>query len=364
MILAIGIYVGYLLIILVLIVVWNISESKAHVNQPMGISVIVPFRNEEKNLPRLLESLNSQTHQSFEVVFVNDHSEDDSLGLLNKLIGGVTFDYQIHGLEHSFGKKEAIKTGIEMSSNDLIITTDADCFADKSWLDEVSGCFQDENVQMVVGPVALTGDSFWQKMQSLEFSSLIGTGGALLRMGIPLMANGANLAYRKVTFAQVEGFKGIDSTPSGDDELLMNKVKRVYPGGIKFHKSQEAVVFTEAKENWKSFRQQRLRWASKWRVGFRLATIFFALLVFVVQLIQLGFLFNLMRLSDNLELIASLLLFKFLVEFIFLWSVRHAFGQKMRGIAMMVNYLMYPLYTIYFGIAANFGKFSWKGRAY
>ncbi|OEK01764.1 hypothetical protein BFP97_09670 [Roseivirga sp. 4D4] len=364
MILAIGIYVGYLLFLLVLIVVWNTWKLDPRPYQEIPISVIIPFRNEEKNLFKLVKSLSEQGHRVFEVVFVNDHSEDEGLNLLRELLQEVSFDYQIHTLKDTFGKKEAIKAGIEMANNDLIVTTDADCAAGSKWLEEISSRFQDEHIQMVVGPVVLTGNSFWQKMQSLEFASLIGTGGVFLRMGLPLMANGANLAYRKAAFKKVDGFNGIDSTPSGDDELLMHKVNQEFPNGIKFQKSIGSVVSTEASEGWSAFRQQRLRWASKWRVGLRFATILSALLIFIVQLIQLWLFYNLFDPGDNLQLIASLLFFKLLIEFIFLWSIGHTFGQKMNGIAFIVNYLLYPLYAIYFGIAANFGKFKWKGRAY
>ncbi len=201
-------------------------------------------------------------------------------------------------------------------------------------------------------------------MQSLEFASLIGTGGVFLRMGLSLMANGANLAYRKAAFKKVDGFGGVDSTPSGDDELLMHKVKKEFPKGVRFQKSIRSVVSTEASEDWSAFRQQRLRWASKWRVGLRSATIFSALLIFIVQLIQLWLFYDLITPDNNLQLTASLLLFKLLIEFIFLWSIGRTFGQRMNGIAFIVNYLLYPLYAIYFGIAANFGKFKWKGRAY
>ncbi|MBO3698517.1 glycosyltransferase [Roseivirga sp. E12] len=364
MILAIGIYAGYLIFLLALIVIWNTWRTDSLRREGLPISVIIPFRNEEENLRKLVDSLSNQADGAFEVVFVNDHSEDNGLELLSELLSSATFQYQVHSLEKAFGKKEAITAGIQLATHDLIITTDADCYAEPHWLREMSGQFQDDNLQMLVGPVALTGDSFWQKMQSIEFSSLIGTGGVFLRMKMPLMANGANLAYRKEVFNKVNGFNGIDSTPSGDDELLMHKVKKEFPNGIRFQKSRGSAVQTSASFNWSTFKQQRLRWASKWKVAFRLSTILSALVVFVVQLIQLWLIFRLIEPVDNLKLITSLLLFKLLTEFIFLWSVRRSFGQKMNGIAFLVNYLLYPFYVIYFGIAANFGKFKWKGRAY
>ena len=364
MILAIGIYVGYLLFLLVFILVWNTWKSLVTEKPEISISVIVPFRNEAETLPRLFNSFKAQSHVAFEVILINDHSEDNCVRVLEDLLKDSPFPFQLHSLSNSFGKKAAIKKGIEFSTHDLILTTDADCYAGPNWLKGMSYPFNESSLQMLVGPVLLVGDSFWQKMQSIEFSSLIGTGGSFLRLKIPIMSNGANLAYRKNAFESVNGFDGIEGTPSGDDELLMNKVNKAFPNSIQFQKSSQAVVISEAMEGWASFKQQRLRWASKWKVGFRLSTMLSAIAVFLVQLIQVRLIIQLFTSVSNLELIASLLLLKLLIEYIFLWSVRRSFGQKMHGLAFLVNYLLYPFYAIYFGIAANFGKFHWKGRRY
>lgn len=344
--------------------VWNTWKPSVNEKPAKAISVIIPFRNEEEALPRLLNSFKAQSHVAFEVIFINDHSVDDGIGVLEELLKNSSFTFQVHSLANEFGKKAAIKKGIELATYDLMLTTDADCYAGPNWLKDMSSPFHNSKLQMLVGPVVLVGDNFWQKMQSIEFSSLIGTGGAFLRLKTPVMANGANLAYRKSIFNAVDGFIGIEATPSGDDELLMNKVNKAFPNGIRFQKSRAAVVQSTAMVGWTSFKQQRLRWASKWKVGFRWSTMISALAIFVVQLIQLGLIGQLFLPEGNLELIVSLLLFKLLIEFIFLWSVRRSFGQRMHGFAFIVNYLLYPFYAIYFGVAANFGKFEWKDRGY
>lgn len=344
--------------------VWNTWKPSVNEKPAKAISVIIPFRNEEEALPKLIEGFKAQSHTAFEVVFMNDHSEDNGLSVLEELLKEVSFAYQLHSLIDVKGKKAAIAKGIQLATYDLILTTDADCYAGPDWLKAMSSPFHNLKLQMLVGPVVLVGDSFWQKMQSVEFSSLIGTGGAFLRMKTPIMANGANLAYRKSVFETVGGFTGIDGTPSGDDEFLMHKVSKAFPNSIQFQKSKEAVVKSTAMAEWASFRQQRLRWASKWKVGFRWSTMISALVIFLVQVIQLGLIVQLFLTEGNLELIVSLLLFKLLIEFIFLWSVRRSFGQRMHGFAFLLNYLLYPFYAIYFGVAANFGKFEWKGRGY
>lgn len=365
MIVAYGIYVLYLISLLILIIGWKSLKPTGMDDFPVPITVIVPFRNEALNLPDLVHSLSHQSHKQFEVVFVDDHSEDGSCEVLENQLQEANFQYQVLTLEGQTGKKAAIGEAIKASKNDVVITTDADCQMSKDWLIQMSGTFREESIKMAVGPVALTGKTFWQRMQSVESSALVGTSGAMIGMNRPLMSNGANLAYRKEVFKEVNGFEGIDRVPSGDDELLMHRFHQKYKGGVEFVRSSQAVVKTPALESWRQFKQQRLRWAGKWKVGKRAATIAVALFVLVVQLIQIGLLAELFSASsDNDSLTITLLLVRLFMEFIFLWSVRHSLGQRMYGLSFLMNHLLYPFYAIYFGVAANFGVFEWKGRQY
>ena len=365
MLIGCGIYILYLVFLLVLFINWLLIKPPKAGAVVIPVTVIVPFRNEEEHLPQLIDSLNAQLHPQFEVIFVDDHSEDQSIEILHQLLKHVDFQYQTLGLTDTFGKKAAITAGIDRSRYAVVVTTDADCSMPENWLVRMSEAFAPEQVKMAAGPVALTGSSLWQRMQSVESSSLIGTGGAMIRMKRPLMSNGANLAYRRVAFDEVKGFEGVEGIPSGDDELLMSKMKDRYGACVAFVRDVEALVKTPAAKSWREFRQQRLRWAGKWKAGKRATTIVVAIFVFLVQLIQLGLIFHLFYFpSDNVLLIITLLLVKLLIEFMFLWSVRRSLGQKMFGLSFLINYLLYPLYAMYFGIAANFGVFEWKGRQY
>ncbi|MFY0592746.1 glycosyltransferase [Roseivirga sp.] len=330
----------------------------------VAISVIIPFRNEELNLVQLVSSLNNQVHSQFEAIFIDDHSEDNGFEVLQSLLSEVSFQYKILRLESGTGKKEAIHLGISSSRYDLIITTDADCEMNAEWLRTMACPFKESDLQMLAGPIGLKGDSFWQRMQSMESSALIGIGGVMISNGKPTMANGANLAYRKRAYHKVNGFEGISETPSGDDELLMNKVLAIYPKGIQFCKLEKALVQTAAQPSWPLFKQQRLRWASKWKYGKRGATILIALFVLMIQLIQIGLIGMLYFNNNYMKLAIGLLGLRLLIELIFLWSVRRSLGQKTYVLPAIFSYLLYPFYAIYIGVAANFGKFEWKGRNY
>lgn len=99
--------------------------------------------------------------------------------------------------------------------------------------------------------------------QYIDFVSLQGITAASVSAGFHAMCNGANLAYRKDVFYRVNGFKGIDNIASGDDMLLMNKIKHEFPNAIGFLFSKDAIVSTSPMPDWKAFFNQRIRWASK-----------------------------------------------------------------------------------------------------
>lgn len=358
------VWVLYFLALLSITVTWSRikpCESKA---QALSVSVIVPFRNEAQHLTALIEALERQVYQDFEVVFVNDHSTDTSEELLTELLSSVSFNYQRASLSDANGKKAAIEQGVGLASGGLVLTTDADCVFGDRWIQVMSGCFADDRVQMVSGPVKLTGQSLFQKWQQMEFSVLIGTGAAGITWQKPSMANGANLAYRKSVFQELGGFEGVDAIASGDDELLIMKVHQKYPTGIRFVKESDAIVSTEALASWSTFQNQRLRWAGKWRFGRRKAAVAGALTVFLFNLsfLLLPFL-GLLDILRWWQVLGGFML-RFLIELNLVLVLNGFFRQKLSFAALLLHQILYPLYAVYFGLAANFGSYRWKGRTY
>ena len=176
------------------------------------------------------------------------------------------------------------------------------------------------------------------------------------------MCNGANLAYERKLFYEVDGFAGIDHIASGDDMLLMHKIAKKYPGKIYYLKSVDAIVSTQPMQTWKQFFNQRIRWASKAthyddkRIFFVLLLVYLLNLFFPVMLIA-GF-------WDNqfwfLFLIAWIL--KTVIELPFFYSVSQFFNKQW---AVKFFFFFQPLHIFYIiisGILGQFGKYEWKGR--
>jgi cellulose synthase/poly-beta-1,6-N-acetylglucosamine synthase-like glycosyltransferase len=230
------------------------------------LSVIVPTRNEEKNITALLNALSQQTYSKefFEIIVVDDYSIDctaervKSFNLPNLVL------IQPDAPSPFSSKKKAIEAGIKIARGELIITTDADCIPGKNWLQTINNFYVKNDAAFIAAPVKFSyNNSVVQIFQSLDFLTLQGITAASVSANFHTMCNGANLAYKKEVFQEVNGFEGIDKVATGDDMLLMYKIWKDHPGKIFYLKNKEAIVSTQPMHTWKDFFTQRKRWASK-----------------------------------------------------------------------------------------------------
>lgn len=176
------------------------------------------------------------------------------------------------------------------------------------------------------------------------------------------MCNGANLAYEKAFFYEVEGFSGIDRLASGDDMFLMGKMQAKQPGSTGYLFAREAVVTTLPMADWASFLHQRIRWASKagsykdWKIKAVLLLVYLLNLSLVVL-----FIWGIFQPALLLSWLV-LLLFKFFAELFFLWPVAGFFNERNLLAWFLVMQPVHLLYTVVAGWLGLFGKYQWKGR--
>lgn len=359
-------FTSYAAVVLLLLKGWQKAKERYPVSNRDArqiLSVIIPVRNEEATIDRLLNDLIIQSYpkDKFEIIIVNDHSEDNTIQVVKKKIGS-SANLKIVANEGQ-GKKLAITTGISLSKGEIIVTTDADCRVGMNWLETIDKSFFNEKVKMIFGAVKIQTDgSLFYKLQAIEFTSLIGSGAATMAMGIPTMCNGANLAFRKDVFFEVIGYEGNTQIASGDDEFLMRKISRKYPHGIHFNNSQENIVSTNPQPTLIEFIDQRLRWAGKWRYHDDGKSKLVALYVFLFHLSVLAL--PVLVILDYLSLSSALLflLGKAILEFMFLWHVTTWLKVKWNWPAFILLQLIHSFYVVTIGVVANFAKPLWKGR--
>ena len=324
------------------------------------ISVVVPARNEEASIGRLLVDLENQDHADFEVIVVNDHSEDKTLPIVKE---AVARNPRLRIISNGGnGKKAALTSGIEVSKGSIIVTTDADCSVSREWLSVLAHFFDDEEVKMAFGGVRMDAKSTFSNLQSLEFASLIGSGMSMASWSYPAMCNGANLAFRKSVYEEVGGYTDNLHIPSGDDEFLMRKIVALYPMGVKpvFHR--HSVVSTMPNSTFKDFLQQRIRWAGKWAYNNSLRTKALAVFVFCFQLTTLLLPLFVAFAWIDIKTCIILVLSKASFEFLFLERVTKFLSLRWNWVSFAILQVIYPVYVVFIGVLSNFKSFEWKGR--
>ncbi len=334
-------------------------------------SVIIPARNEEVSIERCLRTVLEQPYPSdlFEVILINDHSTDQTENIIRNLQQSFSNLRLLNLTDHLQGntinayKKKAIEIAISQSKGSWIVTTDADCMVSAQWLTVLDAYIQKEHPVFVAAPVMFTNDhSFLSVFQLLDFISLQGITAAAVSAGYHTMCNGANLAYRKDVFDEVEQFNGIDQIASGDDMLLMHKIKEKYPGRLGYLFCRESIVTTAPMPDWNSFLNQRIRWASK-ADKYRDRSIFWTLaLVYAVNFFLLLLLLISPFFTNGFSNWLILIVVKMLIELSLMIPVAR-FYQHEKALRWFL--LMQPfhiLYTVIAGWLGKFGTYQWKGR--
>ncbi len=321
------------------------------------IAVIIPIKNELDKLPALLDALNRQKGVEFQLIVIDDNSDDAG------------FDY-IAKRKHQFsdmlllpnegtGKKQAIKTAINHTECELIVSLDADCIPGENWLKTIAHFYDASKPDLIICPVNMTiGSSFVQRFQQFEFISLIGSGAGAAGAGMPILCNGANLAFTREAWRASEAELHFD-TPSGDDIFLLQSIKK-RGGSIEFLKSENAMVDTKPQTSWKAFMTQRSRWAGKMSIykDFQLT----ATALIVASMSALIPISLALSIADNRFVFILLIVFavKWLADTLFFNDIKSFFSLKSIVVPSLVFSLIYPFYIVLTLIIIPFrSKNSW-----
>ena len=337
------------------------------------VSVIIPARNEAKNILVCLQSIANQNYPAhlLEVIVIDDHSNDNTLEVAEnfanknkafKVLELAAFPAEKNN--YSF-KKRAIATGIKNASGELIVTTDADCMVQSNWLSLLVSFYEKNSWCFIAAPVNFYQEkNLLEYFQSLDFMGMMLVTGAGIQLKWMNMCNGANLAYTKKAFESLNGFENIDHLASGDDILLMQKMAVAYPNKIGFLKNKNATVYTKAKPNLKEFVSQRLRWATKsnnyqeWSITFILGIVF-VFCVLIVFLLLSTFAYGHLYFYLFLFLFIS----KTIADYIFLKKATDFFHKEKLMRFFLPAQLMHIAYIVFVGALGNIKKkYVWKGR--
>lgn len=331
-----------------------------------SVSILIAARNEEGKIEKTVLDILAQDYPAelLQLIIVDDNSTDRTAEIISGYSDrGVKLIRLDETEKLNSYKKRAITEAINISEGELIITTDADCRMGTSWLKTLVSFYEAGNYKLISSPVVYFEEkNAFEEIQTLEFLFLIGLGAAGIGNKMPATCNGANLAYRRDIFFELKGFKGIDDLASGDDELFLHKVASVYPEGIGFCKSKDAIVYTHAKENLREFIQQRKRWASKSTRYKNKNIVFLGIAVWLFNLmIVVNFLAGFF--NPVFWVLCSISLgVKLTFELVFLRAVCSFAEKKNLLWYQPLSTVVHIFYLIFIGLAGNSGKYLWKGR--
>lgn len=340
-------------------------------NQRLKISVVVAARNEERHLESCLTALLNQTYPKnlTQFIVVNDRSTDKTAEIINRFQetaslhrGDASELEQIIITKIPSGispKKHALDCGIKSTTGEVIFTTDADCTPPQEWLAKMSALFR-EDVGVVFGFVPFEmDDSLWQKLLALNnlASALVAAGGAGWNIGIT--CTGRNFAYRKSLFEEINGFQKINHSLSGDDDLLLQTIKKHTKCKVAFSLSPDTAVPSPAAKNLREFIAQRRRHVSAARYYSKPIQAGY-LLFNLANLFLFTFLIFSLLFASNLALAITLFSMKLILDFYALYLVSARLGKQRL-------LFIFPVWELFFLIEQTFisplgfvGKIKWK----
>ncbi|MDP2187714.1 MAG: glycosyltransferase [Sphingobacteriaceae bacterium] len=358
---------GYLLLFATLGYYWLRKEQDYAPLSPLPpLSLVIAIRNEAANLPALFQHLHQLSYPSLEVLLVDDHSEDESLQLLQQAVQ----DALVAGKDWRLlqatgqGKKAAISTALAVAKGEIIVTTDADCSFGTDWLERLTAPFTNDKIQLSAGPVmsAPLPEYVLNTFQQVDWASILLVTRLSFSIGSPFMCNAANMAYRKSAFEQVNGYHGNNHFLSGDDEFLLKKIISTYgKASAKYSHQPQLLVRTQPQKSWAEFLSQRARWASKWRSHDFKHVLVAAMPSFVLLLYLLSPFLLLLGKAGGLAF-AGLWVMKIVSEYWVVAAVMRSFGIRFNLAQMIIASCMHPFYALATALTIGQKNWEWKGR--
>jgi poly-beta-1,6-N-acetyl-D-glucosamine synthase len=338
------------------------TSPKVENNKILPVSVIICARNEAENLSNNLSYILQQQYPVFEVVVINDASDDDTQQVIDR------FKKQFSHLrtfsipkekKTTLGKKQALTLGIENARYEYLLLTDADCKpSSPHWVQSMSNAFGEKS-SLVLGlaPYISNGSllsniiQYETAMTAIQYISY-----ALWEM--PYMGVGRNMAYTKTLFAMSGGFQSHLHIPSGDDDLMVQKAAKYAITGVCLDK--DALMYSQPPTSWKSWFRQKMRHYS---TGSTYQTFhrFFLGVFLMSKILMYSSAIALTSLNNWTALSLSLFVPAMLLMYFPVWTLRRRAAMPAPLLFTPVIDFLYTVLTISLGLIATFRKQrNWK----
>jgi len=332
-------------------------------NPQSPVSIIIAARNEKQNIRTCLHAIARQDYPShlMEVIVVDDRSSDATADVVSQLAGEYEWLKLVQiqkSPDYPSAKKWALTQGNDAASNDVLLFTDADCAPSRSVVSSVVQYFAD-NVGVVIGfsPVSSSKSGVWNLILGMDSLAAGFVAAGAVGIGRASLATGRNLAYRRQVFEEVDGFKSIAHSISGDDDLFLQLVKNKTDWQIKYLTDPKSIVRAQGPANILEFVRQKKRHLSAGRYFSRCQQLVYA--SFHISNIALW----------TLPVVAWIVNFKLFV----FWAIKmvldllslFTFAKKLRLKHILFAFPLWELFFVSYHIIiaplSFLGKVRWKG---
>lgn len=227
------------------------------------VSIIICAYNEQENLKAFLPSVLEQDYPEYEVVVVNDCSEDETKWILKEFATRYPHLKVVEIQEHvqlKHIKKFVLTIGIKGTKYNNLLFTDADCQPNSDqWLRGMAIQFT-EKKEIVLGySPYFKENGFLNKLIRFETAHTAMSYLSYALKGDAYMGVGRNMAYTKELFYRGKGFNAHMHIRSGDDDLFVNHNATKDNVAIAIHPDEH--VYSVPKSTWKSYYKQKSRHA-------------------------------------------------------------------------------------------------------
>lgn len=344
----------------------RLQKVKRNEYNPKLISIVVSFKNEEKNLKPFISEITKQHYpkDKFELIMIDDCSDDQSYNLAEHQLSNSDITYQLHQQTSHKGKKHNLGFAIQKSNGEIIVTTDADVlYRNPNWLSTINTYFSNQKTDLLIMPIDyIDSKTILGTFQILENIALTAYTIGFSGINKPFLCNGANLAFTKNSFHAVNGYQSHSHISSGEDVFLLEDIKKLKDSEIRYGLSKELIVYTNTQNTLKDLFNQRVRWAYKAKYNSNTINSSLGLLIILSNLIFLAWFVALVKQSVFIPYLSIFALAKVFFDFLLLFLASSFLNRTRILVGLVFFESIYWLYALIIGTCSLFWKPNWKGK--
>jgi cellulose synthase/poly-beta-1,6-N-acetylglucosamine synthase-like glycosyltransferase len=230
------------------------------------VSVVIPARNEEKNIINCLNSfkLSIYPKDKFEILLINDRSTDSTQSVAESILSEYSNLRIINITEANRninlkGKPGALDFGFREAKGEIILMTDADCVVNPEWISTIVSSYSDPEVKIGAAFTSTDNLSIFHKFQSLEWITMCTMGSAGVALNMPIGCYGNNMSIKKETYLEIGGYENIDFSVTEDLSLLKAVINKGHKA--RYQCNFESSIKTNPCITIKEYLVQHHRWA-------------------------------------------------------------------------------------------------------